>query len=344
MAALKRPSARRGLEVAVWLILGLLPLGLGDWQMGQLALFFCYGIFAMSLALVWGQGGLLCFGQAVFFGIGAYAMSLYTLGMLPWQSAAGGSLAGLAIAVLVPAAFAYLLGRFLFHGKGLRGAYLGIVTLAIAIIAERLAINWDYAGGLNGLMNVPPLTVPGFAERVEIWDSGALYYTSLAAAFAVYLLFELLLASRFGLVLRAIRSDEDRAQFLGFDTADYKIWVFTLGAAAAGLAGALFVTQFNFVSPALIGFTLSTEVLIWVAVGGRGFLLAAFLGALVVRGLEDRLSEALGSAWLLVLGLIFVTVVVAFPRGLIGQMLSRLERRAGTRGTPIPGERNIPKV
>jgi urea ABC transporter permease protein UrtC len=333
MRALARVSPRRGIEIAVWLVLGLLPVVLDDWQTGQLALFFCYGIFAMSLAFVWGQGGLLCFGQAVFFGLGAYAMSLHTLGMFPWQRDAGGSLAGIAIAVVVPAVVAFLLGRFLFHGKGLRGAYLGIVTLAIAIIAERLAINWDYAGGLNGLMNVPPLTYPGPDGPTEIWDSGTLYYTALAAALTVFLAFELLLASRFGLVLRAIRSDEDRAQFLGFDTADYKIWVFTLGAAVAGLAGALFVTQFNFVSPALIGFALSTEVLIWVAVGGRGFLLAAFLGALVVRGLEDRLSEALGSAWLLVLGLIFVTVVVAFPRGLIGQLLARLDRRSiGRRG------------
>ena len=326
MAAMNKPSARRYLEAFVWLVLAALPAVLGDWQTGQLALFFCYGIFAMSLAFVWGHGGLLCFGQAVFFGIGAYAMSLYTLGMFPWQAGAGGSLAGLGLAVLAPAAFAYLLGRFLFHGKGLRGAYLGIVTLAIAVIAERLAINWDFAGGLNGLMNVPPLTIPSPVEPIEVWDSGALYYTGLVAAFAVYLVFELLLASRFGLVLRAIRNDEDRAQFLGFDTADYKIWVFTFGAAVAGLAGALFVTQFNFVSPSLIGFALSTEVLIWVAVGGRGFLLAAFLGALVVRGLEDRLSESLGSAWLLVLGLLFVTVVVAFPRGLLGQLFARLER------------------
>jgi ABC-type branched-subunit amino acid transport system permease subunit len=170
---MKKPSARRHLEAFVWLVLAALPAVLGDWQTSQLALFFCYGIFAMSLAFVWGHGGLLCFGQAVFFGIGAYAMSLYTLGMFPWQAGAGGSLAGLGLAVLAPAAFAYLLGRFLFHGKGLRGAYLGIVTLAIAVIAERLAINWDFAGGLNGLMNVPPLTIPSPVKPMEIWDSDA---------------------------------------------------------------------------------------------------------------------------------------------------------------------------
>ena len=130
---MKRSLRRYLLDTVVWLLLAALPLLLGDWRIGQLALFFCYGIFAMSLAFVWGQGGLLCFGQALFFGLGAYGMSLYTLGMLPGQSSPGGSLIGLLIAVLLPALLANLLGRFLFHGKGLRGAYLAIVTLAIPL-------------------------------------------------------------------------------------------------------------------------------------------------------------------------------------------------------------------
>lgn len=317
---------RFALEGTLWALFLLLPLVLGEWQTGQLALFFCYGLFAMSLAFIWGQGGLLCFGQALFFGLGAYGMSLYTLGMLPGQSQAGGSFVGILIAIALPAFVANLLGRFLFRGKGLRGAYLAIVTLAVAVISERLAVNWDYVGGLNGLMNVPPLILPTSEGPFEIWEGRTLYYLTLAAAFLVYLLLELLLASRFGLVLRALRSDEDRISYLGIDASDYKIWVFTLGAAIAGLAGALFVTQFYFVSPALIGFALSTEVLIWVAVGGRGYLMAGFLGAIAVRSLEDQLSERLGDAWLLALGGIFVLVVVFFPKGLIGQIFARLDR------------------
>lgn len=314
----------RFVEPALWLVLALLPLVLSDWQAGQLAIFFCYGILAMSLGFIWGKAGLLCFGQAVFFGLGAYAMSLTTLGMWPGQDGEGGSFFGLAMAVLLPALFANLLGRFLFHGKGLRGAYLGIVTLAVGVVAERLAVNWDYIGGLNGLMNVPPLRFAWGAEVAEIWDGIPLYYIGLGAAFFVYLIVQGLLASRFGLVLRALRENEDRAVYLGFDAASYKIWVFTLGAAIAGLAGGLFVTQFNFASPALIGFALSTEVLIWVALGGRGFLLAAFLGAITVRYLEDQLSEDLLQVWPLFLGIGFILIVVAFPRGLIGELLGYL--------------------
>jgi len=323
-ARLGRVARQRLAEPAIWLAIALLPLWLGNWQVAQLAQFFTYGILALSLAFVWGQGGLLCFGQAVFFGIGAYGMSLVTLGMLPGQSGPGSSFLGLAVAVLLPAAFANLLGRFLFYGRGLQGAYLGIVTLAIAVIAERVAVNWDYLGGLNGLMNVPPFTLTIDGEARELWQPREVYYLTLGAAVFTYLLLRALITSRYGTVVRAIRDGAERVGFFGYDTAAYRATVFTVGAAVAGLAGGLFVTLFNFASPPLIGFTLSTEVLIWVALGGRGNLLAAFLGALVVRFLEDLLSERFDVYWLLLLGLLFVLSVVLFPRGIIGELLHRL--------------------
>ncbi len=121
-------------NLAVWGALALAPLALGDWQVGQLAQYFTYGLFAMSLALVWGHCGLLCFGQAVFFGIGGYAMSLVTLGMVPGLEAAPSSYLGFLCAILLPAGFANLLGRFLFYGRGLQGAYFAIVALAIGVL------------------------------------------------------------------------------------------------------------------------------------------------------------------------------------------------------------------
>ena len=320
-------NRRSLLELGLWVVIALLPLVLGFWQIAQLAQFFTYGILALSLAFVWGQGGLLCFGQAVFFGIGAYAMSVVTLGMLPGQNVPGSSFVGLAAAVLLPALFANLLGRFLFYGRGLSGAYLGIVTLAIAVIAERLAVHWDYLGGLNGLMNVPPFTFQLSGGAYEVWQPLQVYYLTLAFAFLTYLLLQGVIASRYGTVVRAIRDGTDRVTFFGYDTSAYRVTVFTLGAAVAGLAGGLFVTLFNFASPALIGFTLSTEVLIWVALGGRASLMAAFLGAVLVRFLEDLLSETLDAYWLLALGLLFVLSVVTFPRGVIGEALYRLGGR-----------------
>ena len=324
MTGARRPSPLTLAALAVAALFVALPLVVESWQVGQLAQYLCYGLFAMSLSLVWGQCGLLCFGQAVFFGIGAYAMSLVTLGKVPGLEALPSSYLGLVAAVVLPAAFANLLGRFLFSGRGLQGAYFGIVTLAVAVVAERRAVNWDYIGGLNGLMNVPPITLGPLGGGAEIWQPVPVYYITLGVAAVVYAALQALIGSRYGTVLRALRDDETRTGFFGYDTAAYKLAMFTLGAGIAGLAGALFVTQFSFASPPLIGFTLSTEVLIWVALGGRTFLLAAFLGAIVVRYAENILSESLGSAWLLALGVLFVVSVITLPRGLIGELLYRL--------------------
>jgi branched-chain amino acid transport system permease protein/urea transport system permease protein len=127
--------------------------------------------------------------------------------------------------------------------------------------------------------------------------------------------------SAFGTVLRGIRDNETRAAFLGFETAEYKAAAFAISGAVAGLAGALFAAQFAFVSPAILGFALATEVLIWVAIGGKTVLLAAFIGALAVKSVENVLSDALGQYWLLVLGLLFVVAVVLLPRGLLAPFL-----------------------
>ena len=237
-------------NLAVWSVLLAAPLILDTWFLTQFAQYLTYGIFAMSLALIWGQCGLLCFGQAVFFGIGAYAMSLVTLEMIPGLEPLAYSWTGFLAAMLMPAAFAALLGLFLFYGKALHGAYLGIVTLAIAVIVERLAVNWNYIGGLNGLLNVPPVTLGRIGEGTEIWDDLPVYYIALGTALCVYLLLEAIVRSPYGTVLRAIRDGEERTGFFGYNTAAYKLSVFTLGAAVAGLAGALFVTQFSFASPA----------------------------------------------------------------------------------------------
>jgi len=316
-------------DLVVWGGLALLPLFAGAWQVGQIAQYLTYGIFAMSLALIWGQCGLLSFGHAVFFGLGAYAMSLTTLGMLPGLAGWTSSYLGVALALLLPAAFANLLGRFLFYGRGLQGAQLAIVMLAVAVIAERIMTRWSYAGGMNGLMSVPPVDLGAFGLRYELYDPLPLFYGTLAAAVLVYALLEALVRSRRGVVLRALGADEPRTAFLGHDTRALKLAVFTLSAAVAGFAGALFASQFGFVSPPLIGFGLSTEVLIWVALGGRRALLTAFLGAIVVRLAENALGDLLGAYWLLGLGLIFVVCMIFLPRGLLGEVYWRLTGRAG---------------
>ena len=156
-----------------------LPLLVDEWQTLQLAQFVTYGIFAMSLALVWGRMGLLSFGHALFFGLGAYAMALTTLGRLPGLEAAPSSWLGLVLAFLVPWTAAQVLGFFLFHGRGLRDAYFGITMLALAVLAERLAQSTSWLGGMNGLIGVPPLTLGLAGDGPMLLDPLPTYYVML---------------------------------------------------------------------------------------------------------------------------------------------------------------------
>lgn len=310
------------LAAGVVVALALLPAVAPDWQLAEFARYFAYMLLATSLAWVWGHCGLLCLGQAVFFGIGAYAMSVVTLGMLPFAPALVASWAGIALGVAVAALSAWLLGRLFFSARGLGGPFFGIVTLAVAFIVERMTISWSFLGGSNGLMGVPALRV-GLNGGEEVVDETVVYYLMLGVLAAVSALLIVVVRSRWGRVLLAIRNHELRAQALGVDLAREKTRAFVLGAAVASLAGALFVTQFNFASPPLIGFSLSAEALIWVAVGGRGSIVAAALGALLVRLAEAWLSGYVGDDWLLALGAVFVLVVVAMPRGVVGELIAR---------------------
>ncbi len=310
------------IRLAVLGILILFPFTGYDYLTSQLTQFIVYGIFAMSLSLLWGYAGILCFGHAVFFGMGAYVMALVTKGMIPGLAGPlTATWVGILLALIVVAIFSAVLGYFLFYGR-LSGPYLGIVTLAISVIAERVAVNWYYIGGFNGLVNIPPLSFAGW----EIRGLNLLFYFILAVALGIYLFCDRILRSPFGTILAAIRDNEMRAEFFGYNSARYKIVVFTIGASVAGLAGAFFATVTEFVSPTMLGFAFSTEVLIWVALGGKGILLAAFLGAVIVRILESFLSDLLTYYWIMILGLFFVVSVMFFPRGIFGNLLSERRR------------------
>jgi urea transport system permease protein len=315
----------RPIGMAVFALLALAPLFAGAYAIAQLTLYVVYGMLAMSLALIWGRAGLLCFGQAMFFGIGAYAMAISTKGMA--GEALASTYVGLLLASGGAAVFAALLGYFLFWGRGLSGPYLAIVTLAIALILERLLNNWYAFGGYNGLLDVPPLTFASFAVADDYWDARPQFYVILAIAAALYLGLEALLRAPFGILLAAIKTHPERVAFFGYRVMGLRVLVFVIGAGVAGLAGGLFAAVEGFVSPTLIGFLLSTEVLIWTALGGREVLLAAFLGAIALRWIESTLVDLLGDYWILALGLVLMASVVLLPKGLIATPLERLRRR-----------------
>lgn len=313
-------------RVALIALIGFLalPAVAAPWLIGDLAIYFAYGLLAVALAFAWGHCGLLSLGHAVFFGIGAYGMGILTLGMLPGLETVRSTWLGLVLAVALAWAAAWGIGWFTFAGRGLHGAFFGIVTLALAVVFERLATNWDWLGGLNGLMNVPPITLGLNGGGLELWEPLPLYYVTLAVLAGAVAGLTAYQRSDRGLALAAIRENELRARALGYDTGLMKRRAFALSGATAGLAGALFVVQFGFASPSLIGFTLSAEALIWVALGGRGELISAALGVVALRLLEGQMSSRLDSWWPLVLGLVFMVVVVILPRGLVGELVHRL--------------------
>jgi urea ABC transporter permease protein UrtC len=304
----------------------VLPFVTADWVAGDFGIYFAYAVFAVSLGFLWGHAGMLSFGHAVYFGIGAYVMSVVTLGMVPGLPDLKSTWLGLAAAVAVPGIAAAVIGWFLFASGALRGAFLGIVTLALAVLAERLAINTDWLGGMNGLMSVPPINLGLNGGGADLYDTIPVYYVMLAVLAVVTAGMTWLQHRPFGLALAAVRENELRAATLGHNVASLKIRAFAIAGALAGLSGALFVVQFGFASPSLIGFSLSADVLIWVALGGRDFLVAAALGAIVVRYLESRLSSALGATWPLAIGALFMVSVVLFPRGIFGELITRLDR------------------
>lgn len=308
-------------------LFAIAPLFVGNYWISQLSYYLIYGLLALSLSLVWGYGGILCFGQAIFFGIGGYVMAVVTKGMI--SPILINSYLGLFLAICAASFFACLLGYFLFAGKGISGPYLAIVTLAIAIVLERLMSNWYALGGYNGLLDIPPLNIGMFGYSYELWDRIPTFYVLLFVTSSLFFGVSMLIRSNYGVLLTALKTHPDRLAFFGFSVLQIRLSVFCLSAAIAGLAGALFVTVDGFVSPTLIGFTLSTEILIWVAIGGKEMLLAAFLGALLTRFAENWLSEVFGDYWILILGVIFMISVVLLPKGLLATPLAVIGRKLG---------------
>ncbi len=300
--------------IAIWLLLAVSGLAAPHWLLPLLSIYFCYGIFAMGLSLIWGQAGILSFGQAIFFGAGAYAFAVVTLGMVP--GVPDHFLIGVVAAVVVSGGLAAIAAWMTFAGRGLSGAHFAIVTLCAAVVVETAATRSDYLGGYNGLFGVPPISFGG-----EDLGPTTVYFVVLAVLFAVFAGLTVLVRSPFGTVLRAIRNDENRTAHLGYDTRRLKSAAFVIAGAVSGLAGALFASQFGFVSPSLIGFALSTQVLIWVAVGGRAVLMASVAGAIIVPGAENLLSAKIGNIWQLAIGLIFVVTVIVARDGAFGRLL-----------------------
>ncbi|MZR30069.1 branched-chain amino acid ABC transporter permease [Sneathiella litorea] len=302
-------------------VLGILFLALcafpqvtSGYQTSLLAKFLVFGIFALSLDLIWGYSGIVNFGHAIFFGAGAYAMGI-ALKYLPF---AGATYFAVIFAILVPMLIGILLGYFLFYGR-VGGVFFGVVTLALTgVVQSIIIISSDLTGGMNGLFDFAPpkLGIPGLIE-FDLYSPTVAYYTVLAAAIGCYLLARYIVNSDFGRVIQAIREDEDRVEYLGYNVPFLKVVIFAIACGMAGFSGALYV-PLGFISPDLLSIERSAVVLVWVAVGGRGTLIGAFVGTLAVSYMQTFLSDQFVVLWLLFIGVLAILVILIWPTGIVG--------------------------
>jgi branched-chain amino acid transport system permease protein len=310
-----------GLAVAGLVL--LMPQVLGTYYLSLLTNSILFGIVALSLDLVWGYTGIPDLGHALWFGTGALAVGMMTTNVdaqglvMGSHGGLGRHVAGTAIGMLVAGGVALVVGLLSFSQGESDPFYIAIVTLALTVIAGTLYTQeTKYTGGDNGLFG---FAYHGFSGTTWYYISAVLLVVIAAGAL-------MLVRSDFGLVMRSVRDNERRVRFFGTNVEAVKIAVFVLGAMLAALGGGVYATIVGFVSAPQFGFLFSTQILIWVAVGGRGTILGAIVGAIGLSFLTSKLSASYPVEWALFLGLLFVAVVVFIPDGVLPPLV-----RAGRR-------------
>ncbi|MBM4440697.1 MAG: urea ABC transporter permease subunit UrtC [Candidatus Rokubacteria bacterium] len=346
--------------VVVLPVLNLLPpsspLHVSNFTLNLFGKFLTYAILALGLDLLWGYTGVLSLGHGVFFGLGAYAMGMHLmleigtqsvyqnalpdfmvwnqvttlpLFWIPFQSAAFTLVAIVAVPALVGLVFGFLAFR-----SRIRGVYFSIITQAFALSAW-LVFNRNEMnlGGTNGLADFK--TIFGF-RLSQVSTQRTLYVVTALTLVGAYLLCRWITRSRAGRVLVAIRDSETRVLFSGYAPANYKLFVFVVSAALAGIAGALYVPQVGIITPARMGVLPSIEMVVWVAAGGRGTLLGAIAGAFGVNWMQSWLTTSYPDLWLFFLGALFMGVVLFFPDGVVGAVARASARLRGVGARPSP--------
>lgn len=343
----------------VALILFSAPVYLSDFRLTLLGKFLTFAIAAMGMVLIWGYGGMLSLGQGLFFGLGAYALAMYMkleaaqgrlpdfmvwsgLSKLPWFWAPFQSpIFAILMVLVIPTVVAAILGFFVFRSR-IQGVYFSIITQAMTLLVSILLIGQQpYTGGTNGLTNLT--TIFGYS-RANPNTQIALYLVTVAFLIIVYIFCRQLTNSRFGRLLVAMRDDEARVRFLGYDPVIIKTIAFAVSAMICGVAGALYVPQVGIISPSTMGVVFSIEIVIWAAVGGRATLIGAIIGAILVNTGRSAFSEKFPDIWSYFMGALFIIVVLALPNGVAGtaqaiynNIRERQASRSETTVAPLPG-------
>ncbi|APH04491.1 urea ABC transporter permease subunit UrtC [Bacillus weihaiensis] len=316
-----------------FVLLIVAPFFLSDFRMGLLAKFLCFAMIAVGISLIWGYTGILSLGHGVFFGLGAYCMAMYLkleaspngipdfmewngISELPfiWTVFQNPIIALLAV-IFVPFGLAWIIGYFTFKNR-IKGVFFSLISQAVVVVAVTLFIGSQHiTGGTSGLTNFFTIF------QVPLADSGTkqfLYYLTVLLLAAIMFFSLLITKTRFGRLLIAIRDGENRLRFLGYNPAIFKVFVYSLSAAFAGVAGALFVLQVGIITPEMMGIIPSIEMVLWVAIGGRHSILGAAMGAILTNSAKSFLSESYPEIWTIFLGALFLIVVLYLPDGLAG--------------------------
>lgn len=321
-------SAAVSLAVGIALLFGL-PGVMDDYTLIEVTIYAVMSILGVSLAFIWGFGGILCFGQAAFFGLGSYTYAIAVMNT-------GDSTVPFLLAIVVPALFAALLGYVIFYGR-LSDVYMGVITLTVTLILFNLINStagpeWRIGsaplGGFNGIPAIPTLNWPG--RQDEVLTPKDLFYVAFACLLLVYLGLRVLIASKIGRVIVAAKENEQRVLLLGYDARVYKLLCFTLGGAIAGLAGCLFANWGAFTSPTIFGLAQSAQIIIWVIVGGLGTLVGPIIGCVAIQWLTSQIGTQQAFNANLVLGGILVVFVLLVPRGIVptlGDLIDMAWRR-----------------
>lgn len=368
-------SIERKFQIAAYVIfIALLfaaPVFGDEFWLNRISKYLVYGMLGVAIALTWGYAGILNLGQGLFFGLGAYmlAMSLKLSSLtslqqgsdkpvpdfmlwnaepgaptelccinkgsflwLPFQSQS----VGLVLGIVLPVVMAGALGMLVFR-KRISGVFVSIITLALVLLVRLVMVDAQpITNGFNGLTDLGWLTIGGIEFDPY---SRATYYLCAVCLSLTLIGARLVVETRAGMILQAIRDDQVRARYLGFDVSLYQVFFFAISAGIAGVAGMLYVVVAEFASPTFMDLSFSVTMVVWAAVGGRSSLLGACIGAILINMIEAEVSEteALVEAWKAIIGLIFVLVVLFMPRGLGGvahDVLRRFIRRVKPGAAP----------
>ena len=334
---LKALPVNRYLDLMVLVFLLVFPLFCSTYWVYVMSGIIAYMIFALSLDLLWGYTGLMSMGHSVLFGAGGYMVGISCAFMnkadwvdfdrLPWfLQPLSSEVGAFLMALVLPALISLMIGFFMFSGK-IKGVFFSLITLALSGVAELFVINQSkYTHGNSGI-SVISRTVISNSKAARL-DDFTFYYVVLAFLILAYIICLVIVNSRIGKVLQAVRENEERLTFFGYKPSVFKLLIYTISGMIAGLAGVLYVRTQGNINSSAVGITLATLVLVWVAIGGRGNLTGAMIGTLVLQIAETKLNSVFSGIsadftqyWKMVLGFLILLIVFTIPKGIVGTII-----------------------